>query len=100
MKADGHVLPAHAASPSGKEPFVLSRQLALAVGPRNPFDFHATASTHHTPHGVDENHADHPQRNEIETASGRQSIVSRTMISTLRTASLTVLTGTHGDLDR
>ena len=63
--------PTEALRPPGEKPHVRGGQLMLPLGPGHLFDRHAAAGTVDAPHHVQEEHAQPPQRDELEAASGQ-----------------------------
>ena len=60
------LLPTQAFGPGGEEDSVAVRRAVLTICPGNPLDGHAAAPAVDTPHAVEEEHRNGPQRDELE----------------------------------
>ena len=62
------LLPTEALGPAREKPHVGGRQLVLPVGPGHPLDGHAAARAIDAAHHVEKEHAQAPERDELEAA--------------------------------
>ena len=69
--------------PTSQEPLVVDRQPALARRPGNTLDRHAALRAVHAAHGVNEDHGDLPQRDELEPPFV-QAVIPRTALAAAR----------------
>src|SRR5439155_3388209 len=79
-----HLLPPEALGPPRQKPHVADPELVLAGGPWHLLDTHTTARAVDPAHHVQEEHAQPPQRHELE-AAWRQPVVLRPPLPTPRT---------------
>lgn len=79
----GNLFPTEALGPARQEPHGGGGQLVLAVGPGDLLDGHPTARTVDTPHHVEEEDAQAPERHELEAAR-YQPVVHRARLSAPR----------------
>ena len=86
LEGDSSLFPRQPLRLSSEEPAVRRRQMLLALGPRHAIYGHAALRAIDPPQGVDEEHRDGPQRDELEP-SGREPIVAGTLLAAARTDS-------------
>ena len=89
MKAFGGLLPAEQSRPAGEKVTHDVTASVLAIGPRHGLDDDAARRAVDSSHGVAEEDANIPQRDETKQGCG-QSIVSRPCLAALRAARLAV----------
>ena len=68
LKGSGYLQPGEALGPTGEEPGIGGGQVPLPLCPGNPFDLDPAIRAIDPPHGIQEEHRNPPQGNELETA--------------------------------
>src|ERR1039457_3486804 len=95
----GDFVPGEAFGPLGQEPAVSGGLVAFFDRPWHTLHRHSATRAVHSPHRVDEEHGDLPQRHELETPLG-QVIVNRSLAATAGTDWSAVGPGPDRNLDR